>query len=724
MIKNHALAYAQRGWSVLALYGVEGGICQCGNPNCKSPGKHPVAHNGVKSATRDKRGINLTFKPGNNVGIATGAPSGIWVLDIDGSAGEASLLALQEKHGELPATLEHRTGRGRHLIFDLGGEKIKNSVKRLGDGLDVRGDGGYIVAAPSLHVSGTAYRMGQGEPVEAPDWLLDLVRRQEPKPIEPRPMVDREVTGDQIEDMLSYIHPDIDYQSWLEIGMALHAEGYPCAVWENWSRSGQKFEAGDCEKRWRGFSKSAGITLGSLWYHAEMAGWSPEFLDAAPDTSAADAFVESLTATAKPVAIKKDKFPIDPLALPGTIGDTVRWIVRSSIRPQPEIALMNTLAALGAIFGRRYATEWDTRCNVFVAAIAGTGAGKDHSRKQIKKLMVQAGLSDFLAGDSIVSGPGLLRGLSGQPAQILHLDEFGMLLKSITDEKAPAHLRQVAKALTEIYTSSSSVFHGGHYASPDVSPIIIDKPALSIFGTSTLSVYSDALTSSAIGSGELNRFLVVPADDDMPKLSRNVELPDPPVNLVRHWNQFFDAPGNEQGNLVELAGGSLAAPTPQIVRWDGVLKRLYNIGDMADDRAREASRAGQTGVWTRYREQVIKLSMITAIAKNPIAPEIEHDDLDMAEAIVTYACEFVVQLADNHISDSKAEKDVKYVLGYLRRAGDWVAKSQMAADLRQLPARQRNEILNDLVTVQETVEMRVDKNESRGRPMIYYRLAC
>jgi len=720
MIKNHALGYAQRGWSVLALYGVEGGICQCGNPDCKSPGKHPTGHNGVKSATRDKGGINLTFKDGNNLGIATGAPSNIWVLDIDGSAGEASLLALQEKHGELPATLEHRTGRGRHLIFDLAGEKIKNSVKRLGDGLDVRGDGGYIVAAPSLHISGTAYRMGQGEPVTAPEWLLDLVRRQEPKPIEPRPMPDREVTGDQVEDMLSYIHPDIDYQSWVEIGMALHAEGYPCAVWENWSRSGQKFEAGDCEKRWRGFSKAAGITLGSLWYHAEMAGWSPEFLDATPDTSAADAFVQSLTKKDKPKPLKKDKFPIDPLALAGTIGDTVRWIVRSSIRPQPEIALMNVLAALGAIFGRRYATEWDTRCNVFVAAIAGTGAGKDHSRKQIKKLMVQAGLSDFLAGDSIVSGPGLLRGLSGQPSQILHLDEFGMLLKSITDEKAPAHLRQVAKALTEIYTSSSSVFHGGHYASPDVSPIIIDKPALSIFGTSTLSVYSDALTSSAIGSGELNRFLVVQADDDMPKLSRNVEASEPPVNLVRHWNQFFDAPG-EQGNLVELAGGSLAAPAPQIVRWDGVIERLHAIGDQADDRAREASKRGQTGIWTRYREQVIKVAMITAIAKNPIAPEIENDDLDMAEAIVTYACEYVVQLADNHISDSKAEKDVKTILGYIRRAGDWVTKTQVAKATRQLPARQRNEILNDLVMVQEAIEMRIDKKESLGRPIIHYR---
>ena len=121
-------------------------------------------------------------------------------------------------------------------------------------------------------------------------------------------------------------------------------------------------------------------------------------------------------------------------------------------------------------------------------------------------------------------------------------------------------------------------------------------------------------------------------------------------------------------------------------------------------------------------EQVIKIAMITAIAKNPIAPVIENDDLDMAESIVTYACEYVVQLADNHISYSKAEKDVKAILGYIRRAGDWVTKSQVANAVRQLPARQRNEILNDLVTVQEAIEMRIDKTSSGGRPVVYYRI--
>jgi hypothetical protein len=120
---------------------------------------------------------------------------------------------------------------------------------------------------------------------------------------------------------------------------------------------------------------------------------------------------------------------------------------------------------------------------------------------------------------------------------------------------------------------------------------------------------------------------------------------------------------------------------------------------------------------------VIKIAMITSIAKNPIAPEIEHDDLDMAEAIVTYACEYVVQLADNHISDSKAEKDVKAILGYIRRAGGWVSRSQVANAVRQLPARQRNDILNDLATVQEAIEMKVDRHGVQGgRPVVYYRI--
>ena len=130
----------------------------------------------------------------------------------------------------------------------------------------------------------------------------------------PRPAaMNHEMTGDQVSGMLSFISPDVDYHTWIEIGMALHSEGYSLDVWEGWSQTGSKYRQGDCYRRWAGFDKSAGITMGSLWYHAELGGWTPALLDneVAIDTSAADAFIASALAnkTGRVNRIKLTKTP-------------------------------------------------------------------------------------------------------------------------------------------------------------------------------------------------------------------------------------------------------------------------------------------------------------------------------------------------------------------------------------------------------------------------------
>ncbi len=86
-----------------------------------------------------------------NIGIVTGAISGLVVLDIDGPEGEASMRGL-----EVPLTKEVRTPRGRHLYFEHpGNTKVPTAVGFLPH-VDVRGDGGYVVAPPSI-VNGTTY---------------------------------------------------------------------------------------------------------------------------------------------------------------------------------------------------------------------------------------------------------------------------------------------------------------------------------------------------------------------------------------------------------------------------------------------------------------------------------------------------------------------------------------------------------------------------------------
>ncbi|WP_176026835.1 bifunctional DNA primase/polymerase [Brucella intermedia] len=140
--------------------------------------KTPLSSNGFRGATLNERIVRELWRrnPGAMVGVPTGAPIGAWVLDIDPKhGGPDTLAALQAEHGALPATLTaETTSGGRHYFF-----KHKAGVRNrgaLGAGIDVRGDGGYVIAAGSVPAVGQPYRwLVDMEPVDAPDWLLELV---------------------------------------------------------------------------------------------------------------------------------------------------------------------------------------------------------------------------------------------------------------------------------------------------------------------------------------------------------------------------------------------------------------------------------------------------------------------------------------------------------------------------------------------------------------------
>jgi hypothetical protein len=101
--------------------------------------------------------------PEANVGLVTGGPGRLIVLDVDGDEGRLSLTRLERQHEPLPETLTSATGGGGEqrlfqLAENLDLDAIGNSVGKLGAGLDVRASGGQIVVAPSLHRSGRRYR--------------------------------------------------------------------------------------------------------------------------------------------------------------------------------------------------------------------------------------------------------------------------------------------------------------------------------------------------------------------------------------------------------------------------------------------------------------------------------------------------------------------------------------------------------------------------------------
>lgn len=127
--------------------------------------KTPYTPHGCKDAKTDIRAIKNWWKryPDANIGIATGSISGgIVVIDIDidedkGVYGDESLSEWEKEHGELPETWRAITGRGGYHIYYRSDDSIKNTTN-LYPGVDIRGEGGYVIAPPSIHQNGNYYQ--------------------------------------------------------------------------------------------------------------------------------------------------------------------------------------------------------------------------------------------------------------------------------------------------------------------------------------------------------------------------------------------------------------------------------------------------------------------------------------------------------------------------------------------------------------------------------------
>ncbi len=156
----YALAYARRGWRVFPLASFDGKACSCGDAHCSSAGKHPRTKQGVKDATTDEAQIRAwwTRWPTANIGIATGmapgATSGLYVIDVDSHKGAAPDVLAPYDPRTLLATLRARTGSGGYHLYLKTDRPLPNTCDRLGQFVDTRGEGGYVVAPPSRNRQG------------------------------------------------------------------------------------------------------------------------------------------------------------------------------------------------------------------------------------------------------------------------------------------------------------------------------------------------------------------------------------------------------------------------------------------------------------------------------------------------------------------------------------------------------------------------------------------
>lgn len=549
------------------------------------------------------------------------------------------------------------------------------------------------------------------------------------------------------------VNADLDYDSWVRLGLALKGalgeEGWP--LFEAWSASSAKNEPKTTAKAWRSF-KPTTIGAGTVYRLALDAGWEPP-----PELQLNGEIVmnghhparEMLQAlqSANPISVLPAPVPMQapqasattPPALPppkplpagwdqvgGVIADMMVLMAATAKRPQPVLALGASLCAVGALMGRKYRTESNTRSNLYVVGIAESGAGKNHSRIVINELFRKAGLLQYLGGNKIASGSGLLTAIQRQPAILFQLDEFGMFLSAAADRKrSPRYVCEILDLMTELYTTSGTTYFGVEYASSQHNDAhrAIHQPCACIYGTTTPLHFWQALQASNVADGSLARFLIMESEDDFPDSNEAFGVIDPPQDLIDRLILIHQGGGKLNGNLTDVGALDEVLVDPRVVPMTPAARAAFRALDQElVGKLRTSRGTGFSSILARIEENATKLALIRAVSRDPVDPQIEDHDARWGIMLSRHCAELTIREASARVSENLVEQQHKRALQILRDAGAaGMSKSDFTRRTQFMDHRQRDGVLR---TLSEAGLIEVGPLQTGGRPSVWIRLTA
>ena len=276
---------------------------------CNPENKRPFTKHGFKDATTDPAKIERWWRrwPNALIGVPTGSMSGMFAVDLDRKKpkpgeefhdGVDTWAEWTAQEGAIETRVSETPSTGRHLLFRAQ-DGIRNiPLHRLGPGIEIKGEGGYIIVPPSRHKDGT-YRWINDAPIApAPQWLIDKIlaerkprhnsteglspehlerlerdagrgQAQHPEDFLPAP------TRGLVKAALDQIDPDICRADWIAIGCGIYKqfndEGYE--LWNDWSAKGTKYNEREMDGQWRSIANHDGYdyTIGTVFHFANKA---------------------------------------------------------------------------------------------------------------------------------------------------------------------------------------------------------------------------------------------------------------------------------------------------------------------------------------------------------------------------------------------------------------------------------------------------------------------
>ena len=479
-----------------------------------------------------------------NIAIVTG--SGLFVIDVevekDGKpSGFPTLAKFEQEYGKLPYTVEANTrSGGKHLyyLYDNDAYNIRCSQGRMGElktpGIDIRGDGGYVVAPGSV-VTDRMYTwedLNQGIIEQAPDWLCEILHKE---PI----MEAVKYTTDDIDDYawndithaLSFIDPSLAEDDWWRVCVALFSTGREEAfhAFDSWSSmSPTKYTKEATIKKWNQAAArgNLGINYKYIFKIAKDHGWDGEppsheelsrkFFPFLWNGSADKGFQEAM----KEVKTIPDPLPYIPFP---HFKKLCHDIYDHCVFKYPSFTIHTALAAIGGLAQDKWETPTGIPLNILQIMLAETGAGKEQYADIVQTVLINSLLDNGETPDQAMSffakipssGPALVNNILERKNKSLFLleKEGDILFRNKLHVNKNPQAESLITTLLKLYGSKDGTIINGEsskMAARNSSALV--GGAFGIFTSCTTETAKVLMGEDLLDSGLINRFMLVPEE--------------------------------------------------------------------------------------------------------------------------------------------------------------------------------------------------------------------
>ncbi|MCQ2390678.1 MAG: DUF3987 domain-containing protein [Kiritimatiellae bacterium] len=349
------------------------------------------------------------------------------------------------------------------------------------------------------------------------------------------------------------------------------------------------------------------------------------------------------------------------LDVPGFINTLKEHTLAVSPRPNPPLAFAGALAMLAHLGGRSYMDEHGLRTNLYLAALAPTGMGKEEPRTTNRRLAAAAGLLDSVP-DDIASGEGLEDAIEANPSLLLQTDEADALLTAMRGGDSRA--AKMNAMVLRLFSEAKSV-HAKRLKAGDGAAKFIPFPHLTLFATGIPKFVYAALSAKALENGLLGRCLFLETHDFCPLGEMAAqELPPDCVETAKVL-AAREVAFNETGVLQPI----VAVETPE------AKLKLALLRTTVDETARRLFDSGlgtAAALYCRLYEKVRKLVLLYAISANPAEPQITAEAVAWASSFATHITKKMLYEVQFYAAEGKFDAIKKRFMAYLASAPDGV----------------------------------------------------